>query len=209
MEAKNSNIFESMAQEYDAWFDNHPELFENEVEAIKKLVPPKSIGIEIGTGTGRFAGQLNILVGVEPARAMAQIAIARGLTVINARAEDLPFHGHSFDYAVMITTDCFLDDMPKAFAEAHRIIKRDGFFIVAMIDKDGEIGIKYEEEKVSNPWYKNAHFHSVQEIADQLQLAGFTSFKYWQTLFGGKEEITDPMPGFGKGGFVVIGAQKI
>ena len=209
MEAKNSSIFESMAQEYDSWFDRHTELFQSEVKAIKKLVPDGGMGIEIGIGTGRFARQLNILVGVEPARAMAQMAITRGLTVINARAEDLPFHGQSFDYAVMITTDCFLDDIPEAFAEAHRVIKKNGFFIVAMIDKDGEIGKKYEEEKVSNPCYKNAHFHSVQEITDQLQLAGFTSFEYWQTLFGGKEEITDPLPGFGKGGFVVIGAQKI
>ena len=112
MEAKNSSIFESMAQEYDSWFDRHTELFQSEVKAIKKLVPDGGMGIEIGIGTGRFARQLNILVGVEPARAMAQMAITRGLTVINARAEDLPFHGQSFDYAVMITTDCFLDDIP-------------------------------------------------------------------------------------------------
>lgn len=126
-------------------------------------------------------------VGVEPAHAMAQMAIARGITVINSKAEELPFHSLSFDYAVMITTDCFLDNLSKAFTEAHRIIKKNGFFIVAMIDKDGELGKQYEAKKTTSIWYKDAHFHSAHEITDLLQQAGFKNFEYWQTLFTNKE----------------------
>ena len=99
--------------------------------------------------------------------------------------------------------------MAKAFAEAHRIIKKNGFFVLAMIDKDSELGKQYETKKATSIWYKDAHFHSVHEITDQLQQAGFTSFEYWQTLFTNKEELTDPLPEFGKGGFVVIRSQKI
>jgi ubiquinone/menaquinone biosynthesis C-methylase UbiE len=175
---------------------------------LKKAIPD-GIGIEIGVGTGRFAEVLKIPVGVEPAHAMAQMAIARGITVINSKAEKLPFHSLSFDYAVMITTDCFLDNISKAFTEAHCIIKKNGFFIVAMIDKDSELGKQYEAKKTTSIWYKDAHFHSVHEITDQLQQAGFTNFEYWQTLFTNKEELTNPLPGFGKGGFVVIRSQKI
>lgn len=203
-----TSIFESQAQEYDSWFDNHPELFQNECMTLKKAIPD-GIGIEIGVGTGRFAEELQISVGVEPAHAMAQMAIARGITVINAKAEKLPFHSLSFDYAIMITTDCFLDNISTAFAEAHRIIKKNGFFIVAMIDKDSELGKQYEAKKATSIWYKDAHFHSVHEMTDQLQQAGFTNFEYWQTLFTNKEELVDPLPGFGKGGFIVIHSQKI
>lgn len=205
----NPSVFDSNAADYDNWFDRHPALFQNEYKALNRAIPKYGIGIEIGVGTGRFAEVLKIPVGVEPAHAMAQMAIERGITVINAKAEDLPFHGLSFDYAIMITTDCFLDNISKAFTEAHRIIKKNGFFIVAMIDKDSELGKQYEIKKATSIWYKDAHFHSVHEISDHLQQAGFTNFEYWQTLFSDKEELTDPLPGFGKGGFVVIRSQKI
>ncbi|MBS4065496.1 MAG: class I SAM-dependent methyltransferase [Chitinophagaceae bacterium] len=208
MSVADTTIFESQAQDYDSWFDNHPELFQNEYMALKKAIPD-GIGIELGVGTGRFADVLKIPVGVEPAHAMAQMAVARGITVINAKAEELPFHSLSFDYAIMITTDCFLDNISKAFSEAYRIIKKNGFFIVAMIDKDSELGKQYQGKKTTSIWYKDAHFHSVHEITDQLQQAGFTNFEYWQTLFTNTEELSEPLPGFGKGGFVVIRSQKI
>jgi hypothetical protein len=78
-----------------------------------------------------------------------------------------------------------------------------------MIDKVNELGKKYESIKATNPWYRDAHFHSVAEITDLMQEAGFKGFEYWQTLFTSKEEWTAPLPGFGKGGFVVVRSQKI
>lgn len=201
--------FDSNAAGYDNWFDDHPALFQNEQEALSLALPNKGIGIEIGVGTGRFAKALKIPLGVEPSPAMAQMAIARGITVIKAKGEGLPFHSRSFDYAVMITTVCFLDDIPRAFGEAHRIIKKNGFFIIAMIDKDSEIGKQYQAKKATSPWYKDAHFHSVTEITGLMQQAGFTGFEFWQTLFTSKEELTEPIPGYGKGSFVVIRSQKL
>jgi ubiquinone/menaquinone biosynthesis C-methylase UbiE len=209
MKQVNPNVFDSNASDYDNWFDRHPLLFQSECKAIGKTIPVQGIGVEIGVGTGRFAELLKIPVGVEPVHAMAQMAIGRGVTVVKAKAENLPFHSLSFDYALMATTVCFLDDIPKAFAEAHRIIKKNGYFIVAMIDRDSAIGIEYEAKKAASPWYKNAHFYSVHEITDLMQQAGFALFEYWQTLFDNREELTDPLPGFGKGSFVVIRSQKM
>ncbi len=209
MKQHNPTIFDSNAADYDHWFERHKELFQNECKAISLAIPEESNGVEIGVGTGRFAEVLKIGVGVEPAHSMARMAIARGITVIKAKGEELPFHSESFGYAVMITADCFLEDIHRAFGEAHRVIKKNGFFIVAIIDKDSAMGKQYKAKKGINSWYKNAHFHSVKEITDQLRQAGFTSFEYWQTLFSNKEEITPPLPGFGKGSFVVIRSQKI
>jgi ubiquinone/menaquinone biosynthesis C-methylase UbiE len=204
----NPIIFDSSASDYDSWYDKHPELFQNEYKALQKVIPT-GIGIEIGVGTGRFAAELKIPAGVEPSHAMAQMAIARGIIVINAKAEELPFYRQSFDFAVMITTDCFLDKISKAFAEAHRIIKKEGYFIVAMIDKESCLGKKYEAMKTTNPWYRDAHFHSVNEITDLMQKAGFKNFEYWQTITSEKEEPEYPLPGFGRGSFVVVRAQKM
>lgn len=203
------STFDSNAREYDDWFHRHPGLFQSECRALEKAIPVEGTGIEIGVGTGRFAKALNIAAGVEPSQSMAEMAVARGIIVINAKAENLPLHSRSFDYAVMVTAVCFLEDIPKAFSEANRIINKNGDFVVGMIDRESDLGKTYESMKAANSWYKDAHFHSVPEIAELMQKAGFTEFKYWQTLFSGNEDMSDPLPGFGKGSFVVIGARKI
>jgi hypothetical protein len=47
------------------------------------MLPEGGTGIEIGVGTGRFAAPLGIKVGVEPARAMGEIARReRGIEVV-------------------------------------------------------------------------------------------------------------------------------
>jgi ubiquinone/menaquinone biosynthesis C-methylase UbiE len=209
MKTKASTTFDTSAANYDEWFDRHPGIYQSEILALQKVIPKKAIGLEIGVGTGRFAQPLNILVGVEPSHSMAQLAMSRGITVINARAEALPFFPLSFDFTVMITTDCFLDDIPKAFAEAQRIIKKDGCFIIAMIDKESSLGKKYEAIKENSPWYQKAHFHSVPEIIGLLKQSGFDNFEFWQTLVSNNEHVQEPYPGYGKGGFVVICARKM
>jgi hypothetical protein len=78
-----------------------------------------------------------------------------------------------------------------------------------MIDKESELGKQYEAQKTTNPWYRDAHFHKIKEITDLLEQADFTQLEYWQTLFGNKEELTDLLPGFGNGSFVVICSKKM
>jgi ubiquinone/menaquinone biosynthesis C-methylase UbiE len=208
MTQANINTFDKGALAYDDWFNRHAVFFQNEQRAILQALPEKGLGVEIGSGTGRFTKALNISIGVEPAAGMAKLAIARGINVVKADACSMPFHDHSFDYAIMVTTVCFLDDIPKAFAEVYRIVKNEGYFIVAIIDKDSEMGKKYEAKKSASPWYRDAHFHSVAEITELLKRSGFTNFHFWQTLFTDKEQSEEPIPGFGEGSFVVIQSQK-
>ena len=208
MTQANIDTFDKGALAYDDWFNRHAVLYKNEQKAILQALPKKGMGVEIGSGTGRFTKALNISIGVEPAAGMAKLAIARGINVVKADACSLPFHDHSFEYALMVTTVCFLNDIPKAFTEVYRIIKNEGYFIVAIIDKDSKMGKKYEAKKSASPWYRDAHFHSVAEITELLSQSGFTNFHFWQTLFTDKEQTEEPIPGFGSGSFVVIQSQK-
>jgi ubiquinone/menaquinone biosynthesis C-methylase UbiE len=204
------SAFDLAAEEYDNWFQQHENYYHSELNAIKKFIPGKGQGIEIGVGTGRFASQLGITIGIEPAHSMAQMALARDIRVVKSNAEELPFFDLSFDYALMVTTVCFLDNIPQAFNEAYRVLKRNGLFIVGLIDKDSRLGKKYEAEKSTNPWYRDAHFHSTEEITQLLQQAGFSHFEYCQTLVGDDEtRVEEPIAGYGKGSFVVIKAGKI
>ena len=75
-----TDTFEAYAQEYDDWFVRHEVVYRAELAAVESLLPATGQGLEIGVGTGRFAGPLGIKVGVEPARAMAEIARNQGDT---------------------------------------------------------------------------------------------------------------------------------
>lgn len=201
--------FDKNTLEYDNWFEKHSTIYQSEILALKKAVPINKKGVEIGSGTGRFSLPFQINIGVEPSFNMSKLAEQKEMTIINAVAENLPFHNHSFDFALMVTTVCFLSDIPKAFSEVHRILKPQGEIILAIIDKNSDLGKKYEIEKSENKFYKDAHFHSTQEITELLKKADFHNFSYWQTLTKtNTNEIEQPKQGFGEGSFVVIKAIK-
>jgi ubiquinone/menaquinone biosynthesis C-methylase UbiE len=204
-----SIVFDQNAQEYDNWFKRHKVLYQSELLAVQQAIPKNKTGIEIGVGTGRFASPLNIKYGAEPSENMALISENRGIKVYRAFAEDLPVDNESFDFVLMVTTVCFLSDIPKAFSECYRILKPQGEIILAIIDKESTLGKKYEMEKATNKFYQNANFYSTQEITELLKDAGFQNFEYRQTLKN--NDLTDteqPVPGFGTGSFVVIKAHK-
>ncbi len=111
------NVFEEFALEYDEWFETHKWVYQSEVEAVRRFIPETGEGIEIGVGTGRFSIPFGIKVGVEPAKAMAEIARKRGISVYESKAENLSFHDNSFDFALMVTTLCFLENPLQALQE--------------------------------------------------------------------------------------------
>ena len=75
--------FEEYAEDYDKWFDS-PEgkaLFKMEVAAVKLLI--KNIEkpfLEVGVGTGRFASELGIEVGIDPSARVLEIAKLKKFT---------------------------------------------------------------------------------------------------------------------------------
>lgn len=201
--------FDQNTLEYDQWFEKHSSVYQSEILAIQQAIPENKKGIEIGVGTGRFAEPLNIKFGVEPSENMARVAEQKEITVYRASAENLPIENETFDFVLMVTTVCFLTDIPKAFSEVYRILKPQGEIILAIIDKNSELGKIYEKEKSTNKFYKDAHFHSTEELTELLQQSSFQKFQYWQTLTKLNEnEIEKPTQGFGNGSFVVIKAIK-
>ncbi len=205
-------IFEFSAGEYDAWFEKHRSCYESELRALKTLAGPHRRGLELGVGTGRFAEPLGIAVGIEPARAMASVAKKRGLQVIQAVAEALPFPQDSFDLVAIITALCFFQDPLEALSEATRVLTPSGWILIGMIDKDSPLGRLYEANRFQNRFYRDARFYGVTDVLTWLKRLGYTDEKLCQTIFNSLSEITDPEPvrqGFGAGGFVVISARKV
>jgi SAM-dependent methyltransferase len=203
--------FDQFADEYEAWFDRHPFVYLSELEAIRHFVPKNEAGIEIGIGTGRFALPLGIGFGVEPSESMRARCRAKGLKVLDAAAEKLPLASRSFDFALMVTTVCFVDDVERSFREAHRVVRPGGHFVIGLVDRRSPLGRKYERIKESNRFYRPATFYSTGEIMDLLSRTGFRDFQVVQTVFGELDGIREIQPfkrGYEQGGFVVMNAAR-
>jgi len=175
------------------------------------VLPAVGNGLEIGIGTGRFAAPLGISVGIDPSQAMADVARTKGLTVIAGVAEYLPFPNAEFDFALMVTTVCFLEDRDLAFKEAYRVLTSGGSFVIGFVDRKSPIGKSYEQRRNESLFYRNATFYSVDELLSGLRDAGFTKFTFRQTLFCALEDMRAAdlvREGHGEGSFVVIRADK-
>lgn len=205
--------FDQHAKEYDKWYDEYPMVFQSEVAAIKMqlLKLGKNVrGIEVGLGSGRFSKALGLAEGVEPAANLREIAIRRGIEVMNATAESLPYRDMYFDFVLYVTIQA-LDNVPDAFEEAYRVLKPGGSILVAFIDKNSIIGQAYQEKKSQSTFYKHATFYSFERVEKMLKAAGFKSPDCLQTLFGELEEINElqsPKEGHGEGSFLVVKAKK-
>ena len=203
--------FDEYTSQYEDWFERNKFAFESELRAIREQLPNSNNGIEIGVGSGRFAIPLGIKIGVEPSRKMREIAQKRGIKVIDGVAESLPFDDAQFDFALMVTTICFVDDIKTSFQEAYRVLKPGGYLIIGFIDKESPVGKLYQQHKGEGVFYRIATFYTVDEVVSHLKKAGFNNFNFTQTIFHNLAEIKDIesiKQGYGKGSFVVIKAIK-
>jgi len=204
-----THIFNKYYKKYDAWYDKNKFAYLSELRAVRKVLPRRGTGLEVGVGTGRFASSLGIEFGIDPSKKMLRLARQRNIDAHFGFGECLPFASGSFDYVVAVITLCFVHNPAKVLREAKRVLKRKGKAIIGIVDKDSFLGKHYLKKK--SVFYKRANFFSVNEMRDLLKAVGFKRFSYYQTIFQLPEKINStekPQKGFGKGGFVVIGAQK-
>jgi ubiquinone/menaquinone biosynthesis C-methylase UbiE len=178
--------FDSFAKEYDGWYDS-PEgkvLFSMEVTAIRTLMKGvRKPFLEIGVGTGRFAGELGIDLGIDPSQEALAIAARRGISVKQAIGEDLPFSDESFGGIFILFTLCFVDEPCKVLAEARRVLKPDGGLIIGLINRESQWGKLYMKKKEEgHPIYKLARFYSVKEVVKMLGSAGMQVEAYSSAL---------------------------
>lgn len=205
---KKNNPFDSDVADYEEWFLVNDHVYVSELKALEEVLPTSERGVEIGVGTGLFASKLGISHGVDPSEAMAAEARKKGLDVVAGVAEDLPFEDGSFDLALMVTVDCFLDDVPLAFSEIKRILTEEGHLVIAFLDRATPLGQVYEANKHKHSSYKDAHFHTSDDICTLLKDAGFAILDKRQTIFSLDNVFQASKPDHGEGLFAVLKAKK-
>jgi len=203
--------FEQYHARYDDWFVRHWAAYSSELLALQRLLPPGGRGLEIGVGTGRFAAPLGVAVGVDPAGAVLSYAARRGVRVARAVAEHLPFSAGAFDYALIVTTICFVDDAAATLAEAHRVLRPGGVLGIGFVDRESTLGRAYRAQRLANAFYRDAVFLSAPEVEALVVGAGFRASSWTQTLLGPPHATVEVQPvrkGRAAGGFVALRAVR-
>jgi len=207
-----TEVFETHTAEYEEWFEYHKEVFESEVAALREMLPEgDSRGIEVGLGSGHFTIALGIKEGIEPAEAMRNLALEKGIEVLNATAENLPYKDLHFDFVLMAACISYFTDVKRALKEANRVLKNGGSIIIGFIEKNSLIGKQYEEKRKDSIFYKQAHFYKTENLVQLLKEEGFHQFEFRQTLFENLNEIKKMQAsktGYDQGSFIVVKAIK-
>ena len=203
--------FEAHHRRYDDWFVRHAAAYQSELLAVRALLPWRGLGLAIGVGTGRFAAPLGVQVGIDPAREVLDYAANRGILSMQAIAEALPFSDSSVDYALSVTTICFVDDATAMLTEAYRVLKPRGELVIGFIDRTSDLGQYYLAHQAENVFYREATFYSANEVEQLLRDTGFTEPVWVQTLSKTLEEtdeIESLRAGYGQRAFVAVKANR-
>jgi len=207
--------FDSLASEFDAWFDEEGKLaFAIEVKAFQEILPvlPRP-WLEIGVGSGRFAQALGIDTGIDPSARLLGMARSRGITAFHGRGEDKTFDEETFGTIFLIVTLCFVDSPLAVLRESHRILQPGGKIALGLVLRENAWGQLYHAKKEQgHRFYRHANFYSYQEVSAFLEHAGFTIEQVMSTLFQRPQEVKElesPQEGFSTdAGFTVIVAHK-
>ena len=201
--------FNNLHGRYEAWFNRHWAAYHSELLAVRALLPWQGLGLEIGVGTGRFAAPLAVQVGIDPSMAMLTYATERGVICVQGIAESLPFKDEVFDYGLIVTTICFVDDDEGMLIEARRVLRPGACLVIGFIDRTSDLGKQYLERQAENVFYRGAKFYSASEVENLLIDAGFVDSVWGQTLSISLNEIREIesfRSGRGRGSFVVVRA---
>ena len=112
-------------------------------EIVLKLcdLDDKSLILDVGTGTGRFAIELAkkgaIVIGLDPSKSMIRLAkskciqakVRENMNLVVADAHKLPFKNDSFDRSVSINVLNHIRDYSRVLEEIVRVLKQKGYVI--------------------------------------------------------------------------------
>ncbi len=175
-------VFDRYAERYDSWFERKWIIAYDELQVLRQFSLEKPC-LEIGVGSGFFASRLGVDLGVDPSWNMLRIAKLRGIDVIQALGEMLPFRDKCVRTILIIVTLCFLENPERVLQECVRVLKENGKIIICIIPRDSSWGKHYTElGKKGHIFYSIARFYTVQEVTKLMTKHDFSLTKAIGTL---------------------------
>jgi len=170
--------FNKIADTYDDYYKTD---IGKKVDLIEKNIVrhllsglPRERALEIGCGTGhwtKFFRHLGFeVIGIDISEQMLRLARKRlpQVMCIKADATKLPFADETFRYVFAITVFEFIEDQPRAFNEAYRVLKTGGYFLIGVLNQNSELG----QNKDRIETFKNAKFFTSSSLRKFLRKFG-------------------------------------
>ncbi|MFT6400315.1 MAG: ubiquinone/menaquinone biosynthesis C-methylase UbiE [Bradymonadia bacterium] len=112
----------------------HAVLDDMQARLVQRYARPSHRALEIGCGTGllmhRLRDSVSQLEGVDISEGMLAHAAARGLSVQQSTAEELPFDDGSFDLVYSFKVLAHVQDIQQAVNEAFRVLAPGGHAVL-------------------------------------------------------------------------------
>ena len=228
--------FDSYAEKYDSWFMENRNVLYSEAALVAYFLRSGEKILSVGCGSGLFEQILradygiDIRYGVEPSSDMAEIAVARGMTVEIATAEDYVAAPGTYDTILYNGCPGYITDLDKALANSRDSLREGGKVILIDIPKESSYGLLYNLAKTLGTWdhpllegvqpkdpypielVTKACWRTTAEKVGSMRKAGFSDFEYAQTLtthpLNSGDYIQKPLPGYDSGDYVAICGYK-
>jgi ubiquinone/menaquinone biosynthesis C-methylase UbiE len=191
--------FDRSARLYDDWYRESKgrHVLEAERALLDRLIPDDGMGLEIGAGTGVFAGSLTgesrTVVCLDVSEEMLTRAKRRMLPCVLGSADSLPIRRGTLDFAYMVTVVEFLQSPVKAFSESARAAKKGAPLVVLFVNRDSPWGELYGDmARKGDPIFRHAHLYTLGDMEDMARDAELSIVEAYGTLTTGP---TDPAPG--------------
>ena len=182
---KAREIFDKFALRYDRWYEKvfGKSVYSLELEAIRSVLPPFHMALEVGVGTGRFASSLGIRFGLDVSFSELIIARKRGIQVVLGDAHEMPFPDSTFDLELIVVSICFFEHPDVVLREVARTLSPGGHVILGLVLRESPWAEFYMEKgRRGHPFYSIARFYSLSRIKEMLSSAEFTMDAVVSTL---------------------------
>jgi phosphatidylethanolamine/phosphatidyl-N-methylethanolamine N-methyltransferase len=154
------------------------------------LLPHNARILELGAGTGRnFVFYPAEIGGVasEPSSEMLKIAKDRkrpaAVTLVQSKAEELPFKSAVFDAAFATLVFCSVSSPARAFAELRRVVRSGGtILLLEHVRPSGMLGPVFDLISLATVPLFEDHFN--RRTADEAQAAGLHVLGVEKSLLG-------------------------
>ncbi len=183
--------FSSQAGEYDRYAIVQKQVAANLIAALPKTF--EGPVLDVGTGTGELAKRLRVLYPDPPlvvsdlAHGMTSLAALNipGAWAVDADAQELPFAAGRFAAVLSASVYQWMNDLPRAFEEGRRVLRKDGVFGFALFAERTLFELRAahrESMREANSTHPShvQEFPSLQQVRSALHQASFTNIQLWE-----------------------------
>ncbi len=152
-QADNRSYYDAFSTSYDARrHEGYHKLIDDQAAELVRRVGEGADVLEVGCGTGlvleRVAGFARRAEGVDLSPGMLDKARARGLTVREASATDLPFDDASFDVAYSFKVLAHVPEIDRALREMARVVRPGGHLVYDIYNR---ASLRYLNKRLFGP----------------------------------------------------------